>query len=314
MKAKIFLLLATVALSFQIFVAPAQAQDWLSIQNEYFIVKYHSGYEADANVTLNTAMIVRNITLEKYPHALSSKVVIEIYANPQELGYPTAVAVVDAHNATIKILRPSWEGSWGGYEQLDDPFRRVLNHEYVHVPFYIDLYSKPIGYDNPPSWFSQGIAEYISQNYLPIYEYRVREAVKNNKFTIEEPYSWGLYILEFMYHEYEQEKIVNLIKSNASTFDDALTRELNETTPEFENKWKTYLMEKFQVSPTPSATPIIPEAPPFVAVAILATLTCIIALMRANRKYRKFFPAQLNGFSADGDSPNVLSNRFKCRI
>jgi len=223
-------------------------EEWLSIENEYFIIKYHPGYEEDANVTLNTAMIVRNITLEKYPHELGFRVVIYIYSSREESGLIARCArcEVDSSSGTIHILQPSWEGHWDGYEQLDDPFRRVLNHEYVHVPFYVDLYSKKTGYSESSSWFSQGIAEYISQNYLPSYDRRVRKAVQDGDFTVNnEPYSWGLYIVEFMYTKYGQEKIINLIKSDASSFDNAVMKELKVTPLEFKDEWRAYLAEKF---------------------------------------------------------------------
>jgi hypothetical protein len=283
---QILLLLTLIASASSFLVAPAQTQDWLNIENEFFTVKYHAGYEADANLTLSTAMIVRNMTLEKYPHTLSFKVLIYIYTDPQEIGGSAGISEVGSNSATIKILRPSWNGSWGGYEQLDNPFRRVLNHEYVHVPFYVDLYSKPSGYSHPPSWFNQGIAEYISQNYLPSYEERVREDVKTNIFPVdEEPYSWGLYIVEFMYNQYGQQKTVNLIKSSAPTFNLAIMTELNETSTQFEGKWQTYLLEKFEVSPSPSPPPVIPEMTPLPFVAFLVALTCFIAL--SNVKYTR---------------------------
>ena len=226
--------------------------EWQTTQNQHFIIYYYPGYDNDAAETLNTAMTVREITLQKYPHDLGIKVIIYIYPDRSTLlaekGVPTALAEVGSPppSATIYILCPSWAGDWGGYEQLDSPFRRVLNHEYVHAPFYIDLYTKPSGYSDPPSWFSQGVAEYIGQNYLPSYETRVREAVQADSFTPEaEPYSWGLYIVEYMYTEYGQDKVTSLIISTASTFEDALDTELGVSPSDFENGWKAYLVEKF---------------------------------------------------------------------
>jgi len=227
---------------------------WLTIENEYFVVYYHPGYEADAKEALEYAMWVRNNTMNKYPHTLDVKVEIYLYSNREEImekeGCPTAISHVGVSGgvlttAKIGILRPSWEGHWGGYEQLDHPFRRVLNHEYVHIPFYYHLYSKKRGYTNPPSWFSQGLAEYISGNYLPSYEQRVREAVLQGSYTIDEPYSWGLYIVEYMYEEYGKEKIISLIKSDAPTFLDAIRKELGISPAEFEQGWKAYLADKF---------------------------------------------------------------------
>ena len=90
-----------------------------------------------------------------------------------------------------------------------------------------------------------------------------------------------------MYNEFGLEKTVGLIKSNASTFDVALMVELNETTAQFEGKWKAYLIEKFEASQSPSPTPIIPEITPLTAVAVLAVVTFVIALTHVNCARRK---------------------------
>lgn len=217
-----------------------EKKEWETSENDFFVIKYRQGYEDDARKTLGIAMEVREITLEKYPHELSTKVIIEVYPNRDELG-----DMVICIGNTIKILRPSWEGTRRGYEQLDHPFRRQLNHEYVHVPFYNDLNSKKSGYTDHPPWFNQGIAEYISQNYLPSYEKRVRESVQEGSFMIDEPYSWGLYIVEFMYSKCGQKKVIDLIKSDAPTFTDALKKEIGLSPSEFEEGWRVYLAEKF---------------------------------------------------------------------
>lgn len=217
-----------------------------TLENEHFVIHYFTGCEEDARETLDSAMWVREQTMKMYPHHLGFKVNIYLYHTPE--GWAPLVAAVartDSSSAAIAIRCPSWEGHWGGYEQLDNPFRRVLNHEYVHAAFYKDLFSKSAGYGDQPSWFSQGIAEYISGNYLPSYEKWVREAVQRGSFVIDEPYSWGLYIVEYMYQEYGQEKIVNLVKSTAPTFEDALSKELGVSPSEFEDGWRAHLAEKF---------------------------------------------------------------------
>jgi hypothetical protein len=244
MKALIPLLLAVALL---ILVPPqivsAQTGQWQSIENQYFVVKYHPGYEVDAAVTLDTAMIARNTTQQMYPHKLPFKVVIYIYPDTSEFGR-TAVIYCDASSATIHIMGPSWNGSWGGYEQLDNPFRRVLTHEYVHAPFYFDLSLKRVGYQDPANWFDQGIAEYICQNYLPSYESSVRDGVRNGDFMVQD-YAIGLYITEYLYNAYGQEIVLRLIKSTAPTFSQAITAALNRTPLQFEDEWRTYLTQKF---------------------------------------------------------------------
>ena len=135
-------------------VAYGEDDDWDSIENEFFIIKYHPGQKEEAKEALTCAMWVRENTLEKYPHNLNLKIPITLYSDRDEImgkeGVYPAISHVGRSRASIGILSPSWTGSWGGYEGLDRPFRRVLNHEYVHCPFYIDLYTKGRGYKKSP--------------------------------------------------------------------------------------------------------------------------------------------------------------------
>ena len=221
------------------------------MENEYFVIRYHPGHKTDAEKTLECATWVRGNTMEKYPHSLGVKVEIYLYDNREEImekeGHRCATSHVSVSDGVLKIaiLKPSWEGDWCGYEQLAHPFRRALNHEYVHMPFHYHLQSKGRGYTDPCSWFCQGIAEYISGNYLPSYEKRVRKAVLQGSYTIDEdPYPWGLYIVEYMYGKYGKEKIVSLIKSDAPTFSDAIVRELGASPTELKCGWRSYLADK----------------------------------------------------------------------
>ncbi len=232
-------------------VAFGEDDDWLTIENEFFIIKYHPGQKEEAKEALTCAMWVRENTLEKYPHNLNLKIPITLYSDRDEImgkeGVYPAISHVGRSRASIGILSPSWTGSWGGYEGLDRPFRRVLNHEYVHCPFYIDLYTKGRGYKKSPPWFHQGFAEYISDNYLPRYVIRVRESVEQGSFTINEPYTWGIYVVEYMYSEYGQDRVIDVIKSSALNFNGALEKELGVAPLEFEDGWRRYIANMFEV-------------------------------------------------------------------
>lgn len=51
--------------------------------------------------------------------------------------------------------------------------------------------------------------------------------------------------MEYLYREYGQVKVINLNKSTAPTFLDALKKELGVSPSEFEDGWQAYLIEKF---------------------------------------------------------------------
>jgi len=105
-----------------------------------------------------------------------------------------------------------------------------LNHEYVHCPFWQEraqAKSKGGYHDEElPQWFIQGIAEYVSENYLPSYEKHVRRKIQQGLFDVDRPYSWGLYIVEYLYQTFQHE--------------------LGLSYTELREGWKQYLISKFR--------------------------------------------------------------------
>lgn len=232
-----------------IFEGRLPQNNWTNIENDYFDIRYHRGFLEDAKNTLSIAMNLRESTYNLYSYRLSPKVRIKLYSSREEIkaveDATTAISHTPLNNPEIGILRPSWDRDWDGYEQLDNPFTRVLNHEYVHCVFYDNLYRKNTGYKNPPNWFCQGVAEYLSSNYLPSYETKIRSKILGESFYIDCPYSWGIYIVEYIYENYGQEKMINLISSAATTFASAIEQELGCYQNEFNEEWKEYISEKF---------------------------------------------------------------------
>lgn len=71
-------------------------QQWQTLENEYFVIRYHPEDEEDARETLDCAMWVREHAMEKYPHDLGIRVTIRLYESRAEImaekGVPTALS------------------------------------------------------------------------------------------------------------------------------------------------------------------------------------------------------------------------------
>jgi len=219
------------------------SDNWLTRNYEYFIIRFHPEHRDDVEECISSANWVREKTRSQYPHELSMKVTITLcsdidevnrYSNGRSLGN----SIVGLTRADIYIVHPSGEGSWETYGELDYPFQRVLNHEYVHCPFWQDRARAKCngGYpdDVLPSWFNQGIAEYISENYIPSCRSYVRESVNEGRFSIDNEFAWGIYILEYMYEVFSQERVIDLVRSTTPNFWGAVQTELGVSRYDFE--------------------------------------------------------------------------------
>lgn len=229
--------------------------EWLSIENEFFIIKYCSGYENDAEKILEYANFARPVVMEKFPHNLAQKVVIYLYKYSEYQYEPSVtVAYTDSSKAEIYLLTPSDQSAAGSCSEWCDDlwYQKNVIHEYAHIPFWRDL-----GLQDIPEWFSQGFAEYFAvfcstSSILQKYEWalsEIKNMVKNGDGYLVsvggDVYYGGAYIVKYMYEVYGQDKIANLIKSNTLSFSQAIKKELNVTSIEFEDKWLKWACEEF---------------------------------------------------------------------
>ncbi len=225
---------------------------WSTRNYEHFIIRYLPEHQEDVEESISSADWVREKTRSKYPHELSMKVTITLCSDKDEVkrlsnGRSRALgnSRVNLTRADIFIVHPSWEGSWETYCELDHPFRRVLNHEYVHCPFWQDRFraERYGGYKQNvlPSWFNQGLAEYISENNFPSWRSLVMESVNEGRFTIDNEYAWGFYILEYMYETFSQKSVLDLVRSTNPSFWGAVQTELGVSRQDFERRRNHYL-------------------------------------------------------------------------
>jgi len=235
-----------------------QSEEWLSIEDEFFVIKYKEGYRSDAELILEYSRYARNVTMEAYPHKLEVKVKVYLY-DYGSWKDPPWVTRADPPKAEMYFLTPS---------DVPEQYRKYIDnlwyqknvvHEYVHIPTLRDIGGSA---KNPPSWFKEGIAEYIAVFHTTKeilqkcnWELKnVEDIVKKGDgyllIVSGDVYGGGAYILKYMYDTYGKDRVVAVLKSETKSFMEALERELEVTYYEFEDNWLKWACEEFDADPT----------------------------------------------------------------
>jgi hypothetical protein len=236
-----------------------EQSEWLSIEDERFIIYYREGYKSDAEMILGYCQFARNVTMEAYPHQLEVKVKVYLYDYGSWKDSPW-VTRADSLKAEMYFLTPSDVPEQ--YRQYIDNlwYQKNVVHEYVHIPTWRDVG----GYGsvkNPPSWLMEGIAEYIavfrtSEEILQKYNWSLKEIENIVKKGDGYPlivsgniYYGGAYMLKYMYETYGKDKVVAVFKNEANSFMEALENALEVTYWEFEDKWLEWASNEFGADP-----------------------------------------------------------------
>jgi len=242
-----------------------QPEEWLSIEDEHFIVYYRKGFRSDAEMILKFANFARNVTMRVLPHKLSTKTKIYLYDYKSWKNKPW-VAWCDGKDK-IYMLTPHDNPYYGKGKYIDDFwYLATVAHEYVHIATY-SLTQR----GNIPEWLSEGIATYIS-NFPITYEYYkdpllIKKEFERRKWYLGPPadmvrrgdgyllivsgvrYGGGAYIVKYMFETYGSERMVSFFKALSTlSFADALRKELNVTFPEFEKRWLEWAVKEFNAN------------------------------------------------------------------
>ncbi len=159
---------------------------------------------------------------------------------------------------TLHILGPSKYGhglrSMGGQSKSSDEYTlRLLGHEILSL--YLEALSRTRAkgwqYYSAPSWFTQGSQEYVASLCL---KKQPREEIFKSYFQsasvqieseikVSNPYSGGLVIMQFVADEFGEDKLIEVIASEAATFDDAF-RDVLGSRREFQTAFQEWQKRK----------------------------------------------------------------------
>jgi len=143
-------------------------------------------------------------------------------------------------NAYKEDASPFFAGTNGNYD--NDIYKRVIVHETVHM---MEEFLAPKGHmeHQALAWSSEGLAVYVSEQYLK--EQDIRKCMQtdldeNNIPALKElkgavAYIWGWTVPRFIEKKYGRNKILSYIKAPCRT---DLLKLLDAETSEFEKEWK----------------------------------------------------------------------------
>jgi hypothetical protein len=234
--------------------------DWKIVQTEHFDVYFYEGSEdlADA-VCLMVEQA--NADFEKtLDHRLTTVIPVIIYASHNDF---------EQTNVTYSHI----EETVGGFTELFKnrvavPFtgsyadlRHVLYHELTHVFMFDIVYGGLVesvmrqAYTNPvPLWFTEGLAEYISQGWDGEAEMILRDLTIADMVVPLEYLSGGYIVykegqaaVNFIADRYGEEKIPEIVRGVAKTrnLDRALRDAVGLSTPELSEEFNRWLKARY---------------------------------------------------------------------
>ena len=239
----------------------ATSLDWLTIENDYFIVAYQPGYDGDARKILEFATYAQEVAVgPKFSYKPDKKTTIYLFLKPGVDPAPRdwGSASASAYEAKMYFLSPS-EAIKVSSQYNDEWFLRNVIHEYTHVVVGRSRYLAVGRWDwyFLPMWLNEALAEYFAifqstpsirkreghQIFVDLY-YMVHEGYGYIPLITEKIYGRSAYVAKFLYDTLGEKNVAKLLWSNAPTFHEALKKELNLNFRQFEEDWLKWACEE----------------------------------------------------------------------
>lgn len=136
------------------------------------------------------------------------RVEIEIPSNPARIAQPQRTDMV--------ILSPSAYESQSIFKYIPSQFGKLLTHELVHI---VEEYLSP-NIEASPRWWSEGLAVYLSAQWLDEFGKPALEGVAQNdipsfhqiKVERELAYDWGWTMVRFIEVVYGRDMVLRIVK------------------------------------------------------------------------------------------------------
>jgi hypothetical protein len=234
--------------------------DWKILQTEHFDLYYYGGSE-DLADAVRLIIEEANSDYERVlGHDLTTVIPVIVYASHNDFQQTnvTFSHIEETVGGFTELFKNRVVVPFtGSYEDL----RHVLYHELAHVFMFDIVYGGLVesvirrAYMNPvPLWFTEGLAEYVSQGWDPEAEMILRDITVSER-VVPLPYLWGGYlvykegqsVLNFIAERYGEEKIEEIVKGVAKThnLERALRDAIGLSTPELSDEWEMWLRERY---------------------------------------------------------------------
>jgi hypothetical protein len=188
---------------------------------------------------------------------------VYLHTQPSDLAGPGRATLVtrrdqDGKHATLHVLAPSQSPADArtmiGEAQDEAYYRRVLTHELSTLFLGVVMERKASGWNfgAAPTWFVQGYQEFLGLNCSTdhardVTQVRYLEALALNPdrvgltVVVANDYLDGAVLVRFMHERFGKERVQDLLRSTAPTFDAALEHELGVTPELLVNEFRAWL-------------------------------------------------------------------------
>ncbi|MBS4027497.1 MAG: PD40 domain-containing protein [Ignavibacteriales bacterium] len=233
--------------------------DWHVLKTEHFDVYYYPEMEELARYGAHFAEESYKLLEQKFNHNVAYRVPLVFYSSHLHF---------EQTNITPGLIP---EGVGGFFEFLKGRvvipfngslanFKHVIRHELVHVFTHSKINRVLLDHRQtqdrlPPLWFTEGLAEYWSDDWDTQAEMVLRDATLNNylvPLSIMDRisgtylmYKEGQAVLEFLSKVYGEEKILLLMENfwRANSFEEVFTYVVGDNYKKFDEVW-TYALKK----------------------------------------------------------------------
>lgn len=212
-----------------------------------FKIKYVDGYQKDVNLLAKEATETNNLLRDSYREVHSP---IAVFAFPDSKWIlKNGEARADGNRRAVILLAPS------DHSLADaDWFKKTIIHEITHILLHDDCTF------DLPEWFEEGFCEFLSvtlpneavfkEYHCQRYRKKVVDAVADGSreltdFTQENKWAWSYFILHFITNNFDVSTVVDLIQSDAETFEEAFASELEMSVDGFERRWIDWVSDVF---------------------------------------------------------------------
>lgn len=240
----------------------SNSANWQTLESEQFVVKYKSGYQSDAERTLQYMRFARNHTLDVFDNELDNRV--EVYVHPwddwgrSESTVYTSINQADngvGLDARIHLMAPSERPSRSDSERRRF-FRHGMTHEYAQIYMYHAMLENG-EWISMPNWLNQGIPEYVAMFHTTDaiqqnqYEQtgRIRDMIQNGNGYLmsiaQRPYDSGPLVVKHIREEYGWDAVMALLRTDSSNVLDEFEPALGVSVREFQDRWLVAASEEY---------------------------------------------------------------------
>jgi Tol biopolymer transport system component len=233
--------------------------DWRTIRSDHFDVYFYPELDSLARRVMDLAEKTDALLTQRLGHRLTRRVPIVLYGSHNDFAQTNVTPqLIDAGTGGFtEVLRNRVVLPFmGPYEDL----RHVLVHELVHAYMFDMLYGGAAGamlarqsFYQPPLWFAEGLAEYVSLGMEPNAEVFLRDGtidgylpplMLSGGYIV---YKQGQSAISYLVDRFGEERLRELLQRmrQMRSFERAFQRTLGTSVERFDEQWRTWLRKRY---------------------------------------------------------------------